>query len=275
MGKPVVYTVHDVEPLQKRNAYLLAIYSFVVNALISGFIFLSESSKEAFLSRFPRTRTKERLQIALGPYRTQLLSDAEKLILRRRLIEESNQFIVGYIGSIKRYKNPHALCTLPRQLSDGRPVHLVVAGQIEASLDAEVKDILKSVAPAHTAILRHLDELEMNLLIQSVDAVFLPYSAGFNSGMAMLCLCNRTKIICSPLPMFLELEQRLGGAWLCTWNSDGKADIISSVRTACETAATASMSSQDEQMLSEFLSASSFEHSSRMIAEFYRTLRSF
>lgn len=270
-GKRIVYMVHDVEPLNKRNPRVLSVYTKLVNKLTSGFIFLSRSSEQEFLRLYPYARQEKRLRIAHGPYPVRLLSHAEKQTIRQKLVGETDSLIVGYIGAIKGYKNPGALSSIPKRLPDGREVHLLIAGAVEAPVASMMAQLLQSDLPTHTKMLRHLSGSEMDDLIQSVDIVFLPYITGFNSGLAILCLSNRARMIASDLPMFRELEQTLGHPWVYTWaparSSSGR-DLETLLESASKTLPTAS----DEGRLSDFLSESSFHVGSRAIVNFYRDL---
>jgi hypothetical protein len=269
MGKSIVYTVHDVEPLNSRNQGLARLYARLIVGLTDGFVFLNDSSRSHFLRLHGSAASKPVIRIEHGAYPTTRLSDDERARFRRNYPED--RFLVGYIGAIKSYKNPGVLTLIPTRAGNRRMVHLVVAGKAEATPAFSLDDILQQVKCPFTKIAHKPDDAEIDRLFQTVDIALFPYARGSNSGAAMLCLSNGCRLIASDLPMFKELEESLGPPWVYTFRQAG-CDSTSSLAAVLQRASMIAPDDGDRTQLLDFLERNSFEESAGKITDLYRCL---
>ena len=215
LQRDIIYTVHDVTPLRVRHLMLLKGFVRLVHKLVTGYVFLSHSSHAAFVGQNPGQASKPWAMAPHGPYVVQLLTAEQRVIQRRLLACRADVFLVGFLGAIKPYKNVDALRQLPQRLADGRLVHVVVAGRVEAGHEELAARALASLPPEQLTVLQYrLSDTELNHLIQAVDVVLLPYARGSNSGAALLVLSNHGRLIGSELGMFRELADQLGNPWV-------------------------------------------------------------
>lgn len=215
MGRRVVYVVHDVVPFRSNNPVLLGPFLRLTHWLSNAFVFLSSSSRQAFVERYPSDAARPWILTAHGPYPTRVASDTEREQLRAALFGDvTRSFTVGFLGNIKPYKNLAALRGLPRTLPDGRAIKILVAGRVERGHEAEAAAILADLpADQIVRIDERLSDDRLDELIQAVDMVLLPYVKGSNSGVALLVLSNRARLIGSDLPVFSELAATIGPPW--------------------------------------------------------------
>ena len=267
LGRKIVYTVHDVVPLRPRHEFLLWPFLRLTHWLTDGFIFLSHSSRESFVRRFPYDTGKPWLFAPHGPYPASLLTPAERLAHRRAVLGDQEAFVVGFLGSIKPYKNIHALAALPERVAGARPVHLLVAGVAECGHEAAVQTVL-AARPAGTVtrLDQRLNDEEFDRLIQIVDVVVLPYERGSNSGLAMLVLSNEARLIGSDLPIFQELAQGVGPPWV--YCSGGK-DAVSDLAEVVHEVAAGKVAEGDRQRLRRYLQSVSYHETAGQIAALY------
>jgi glycosyltransferase involved in cell wall biosynthesis len=201
-----------------------------------------------------------------------MMSPRERSDLRRSLIGETDAFVVGFLGRIKPYKNIDAIRQLPAALGDGRPVYIVVAGSVERGFENHVKTVSGSVSPER---LRRIDtplsDSQLDQLIQGVDVVFLPYTRGFNSGAALLVLSNRSRMLCSDLPIFRELESAVDHPWVYTFRTAPDCVQVS-LADRLEEAALAGSGQEATRRLDDFLHKSSFSRGASLLADFYLRL---
>ena len=269
-GRKIVYTVHDVVPLRPRHSFLLWPFLRLIHRLSNAFIFLSRSSRASFERRFPRDSGKQWVLAPHGPYSTSLLPASERLVARRALLGENGAFVVGFLGSIKPYKNIQALGALPNQICGGQPVHLLVAGLVERGYEAAVQAVLEArPAGTVTRLDQRLSDAEFDRLIQLVDAVILPYERGSNSGLAMLVLSNEARLIGSDLPIFQELAEAVGPPWVY---SSGAAGAPGGLADVVQDVAAREVAEADRQRLRRYLRSVSYSETAGRIAALYARL---
>ena len=263
----IIYTVHDVVPLSVRNEWLLWRYYAFVRRCVDGYVFLSASSRVSFLEHFPDQAGKPWRLAPHGPYPVELLSASERAE-RHDAVAGTNTLLVGFLGVIKPYKNVAALTHLPEQLADGRPVHLVVAGPAEAGHEAAIEAALAKRSPSRvTRLPARLSNRELDLLVQSVDVVLLPYQRGSNSGAALLVLSNKRRLIGSSLPIFRQLAEEVGAPWVLV-----SEDTLEGWQTALEQVAAHAPDTADRSRLDHYLQTHSFAAGADAIVSLYEAL---
>ena len=264
----IVYTVHDVVPLNSRHEWLLWRYYAFVRRCVDGYIFLSTSSRASFLERFPDQAGKPWRLAPHGPYPAKLLSRSERAGLHDAAAG-TGALLVGFLGVIKPYKNVAALARLPEQLADGRRVHLMVAGPAEPGHEAAVKAALAKRSPSSvTRLPARLSNCELDLLVQSVDVVLLPYQRGSNSGAALLVLSNKGRLIGSTLPIFRQLAEEVGAPWVLV-----SEDTPDGWQSALEQVAAHAPDTSDRSRLDRYLGTHSFAAGADAIVSLYKALR--
>lgn len=254
LGRRIVYIVHDVIPFRQRHTWLLRPMLRLAHGLTSGFVFLSQSSRAAFLRLYPGFDQVPWILAPHGPYPTVVASDAERLRLRTELFGEAQSFTLGFLGNIKPYKNIDALRSLPATLPDGRAIKVLVAGRVEQGHVADAEAALASLPPGQVVrIDQRLSDERFDALIQAVDAILLPYTKGSNSGVALLVLSNHSRLIGSGLPVFQELAQAVGAPWAYATGKDHL--TLADAVMAC---AADQVSAADREALDGYLASVSF-----------------
>ncbi len=231
LGRKIVYIVHDVEPLNRRNKFILDRFLKLILFLTDGYVFISKSSCSTFTTTYPREKDKPYVLIPHGPYPTTKLTTAEREALRHSLVGEEDVVLLGFLGNIKPYKNAAALRTLSATLPNGRRVRTVIAGPAEPRYAEEIKALFDSFVPGSFIRLdQALSDAELDALIQTVDVVLLPYLRGSNSGLALLVLANEGRLIGSRIPILQELETDVGAPWVTIANlADGLSTSVTQV----------------------------------------------
>ena len=272
LGKRIVHTVHDALPFVPRHQWLLWPYLQLVYRLTSGYVFLSASSQAIFYGRFPAERRKPFLLLGLGSMPATIHSAEARLAKRRSLVGDGDALVLGYLGVLRPRKGLETVSLLPRHLSDGREVRVVVAGETQDSFRSEAEAILGRL---HPGLLVRLDKAvsddELAALIQAVDAVVLPYTMGSNSGMALLVLSNHGRLLGSRLPVFAELEERIGAPWAYTFPVDAE-DPAAAVAAVLERISDEPPGPADEDRLACFNANNSFSHGGKLLRDFYGRL---
>jgi glycosyltransferase involved in cell wall biosynthesis len=269
----IIYTVHDVIPLYPRAQWLLWPYLKEFHRLTDGYIFLSDSSRSEFCERFPSERSKPWLRVDHGSFPVAVADLSTRLALRNSLpvTPTADALLVGFLGSIKAYKGIETLLSVPRELGDGTPVRIVVAGAIDSYYRTSVEPILIQLGGRLIRIDGYLCDKDLEDLIRAVDVVFLPYMLGWNSGMAMLVLSTYSRILAADRPLFRELKTKLGSPWIYTYESETR-DRETALREALELIRREAPKGADRLRLSNFLAERTFTRSGRAIRKFCETL---
>jgi len=213
-GKKLVWTVHDVLPLRNRYPALCETYMRAVKSMVDLFVFLSDTSRAVFVEQNPLLRAKSMITLFHPGFPTEVLTAQERAAARERLGVAPDEFVVGFLGDIKPYKNIEFLDNIPDTLPDGRPVKLLVAGKADKTDINAFEAALEKRGTLR--INRRIDDAELMVLIQAVDLAALPYRWGWNSGLLMLVLSCEQRCLVSALPIFKELEPIIGRSWIKT-----------------------------------------------------------
>ena len=270
-GKKIVWTIHEVAPT--RRHWAAQPYLWCMRSLVSAYIFMNRTTEDEFLNRYPRERRKAIARIPHSSYPVTKISAKRSEHIRSSLTEDADSLIVGFLGEIKPYKNVEALRHLPPTDAEDRPLRLVVAGACHASCDIDnVEAIFRAIGPHRLRrINERLSDERLSELIQAVDVVLLPYLRGWNSGLAMLALACRTPILCSGLPMFREIEQALGPPWVYKFDHNTR-DLSRELHGAVAQIRPSQVTVSDEDRLTQFITATSFEKAASQHVGLYLSL---
>lgn len=271
-GCKIVYEVHDVVPFRTENGWLLWPLLAVIHWLVDGFLFLSDSSKEEFFQRFPGQKSKPWIRVDHGAFDVDVADEPTRRMQRTALLgDDAPCFLIGYLGEIKDYKGLDTLPLIPTRLTDGTPVRLVIAGRVDPTYEDIAGPILASVGNGPIRIDRRIPDRELETLIQAADVVLLPYTRGWNSGMAMLVLSAHARLLATNRPLFLEFTNAIGAPWVHTFDNDPSLRSAS-LLAALDTIKRETVSRDDEARLGTYLAERSFDRVGQALLEFYRRL---
>jgi beta-1,4-mannosyltransferase len=244
-----------------------------MRVLANAYVFMNRSSEEEFFRRYPDERRKTVWRIPHSSYPVTKISAARRSDVRASLTLGADCLVIGFMGEIRPYKNPAALQYLPIADPQGRPVRLVIAGAFHTSCDIdEMEGTFSKIEPYRLVRVseRPSDE-RLSELIQSVDAVFLPYMRGWNSGFAMFVLGCGGRVLCSNLPMFREIEEALGSPWVYLFDHNA-ADLSQELATAVARISRDEPDRSDQDRLERLLGASNFERAASQQLALYQNL---
>jgi beta-1,4-mannosyltransferase len=273
LRKKIVWTVHDVMPSRVRHPRLLNLFLFCIRVLVDAYLFMSPSSETEFKEIFPRARKRPTWHMPHGPYPVPATSPQRRAEMRERLSGGANCLLVGFLGDIRPYKNTEVLAYLPHQDSIGREIKIVVAGAADPAFDPMETEVPLSRIP-----LRHLVRIGERLtdhclvdIIRAVDVVLLPYRRGSNSGFSMLVLSCRQRLLCSTLPMFRDLKDRLGSPWVYIFDHRAK-DLSGELQAALSRLQLDTVDTDAKSRLGVFLNDCSFDRGTQQLRVLYERL---
>ena len=273
LRKKIVWTVHDVLPLRVRHRRLLNLYLFCVRVLVDAYVFMSPSSETEFKNLFPRARKKRTWHVPHGAYPVSATSLQRRAEMRERLSGGANCLLVGFLGDIRPYKNTEVLAHLPHHDLIGREIKIVVAGSADPAFDPMETEVpLSRIPPRHLVRIRErLTDHCLVDIICAVDVVLLPYRWGSNSGFSMLVLSCGQRLLCSALPMFRDLTNRLGSPWVYIFDHRAK-DLSAELQAALSRLQLDVVDTDAKSRLGAFLEGCSFDHGAQQLRKLYERL---
>jgi beta-1,4-mannosyltransferase len=273
MGKNIVWTIHDVIPVRARHVMLLHLYLCCLRFLVDAYVFMNPSSEDEFVKLFPQARRKTFWHVPHGPYPVSAISPRRRAELRELLTGGANCLLVGFLGDIKPYKNPAALAYLPHEDSIGRELKIVVAGAVDYTFDTMQIEASLSRIPFNQLIRikERLSDERLVEIIGVVDVVLLPYLVGSNSGFAMLVLSCGQRLLCSALPMFRDLTNRLGPPWVYVFDHRAK-DFSVELKAALSRFQHDVIDTDAKSRLRDFLDDCSFDQGAQQLRQLYERL---
>jgi beta-1,4-mannosyltransferase len=212
MGVPIIWVAHNTVPLDHNNMGIYRIFMSLFFRIVDGIVFLSQSSMQEFRRLHPSISKPSRI-IRHPAY------EFEKIMMPP---ERHPVPVLGLFGDQKDYKGARRSVALFRDLVSARPgcAKLVIAGRLLADRD-EIVDLLRDIPPGEVSWrdFRHTDD-ELVHAIAECDVLLLTYTRISNSGAAMLALSCGRPIITSDLPLFHEMAQVFGSAWVRVLRED-------------------------------------------------------
>jgi hypothetical protein len=234
---------------------------------------MSPSSETEFKRNFPLVRRRPTWHVPHGAYPVPATSPQRRAETRERLSDGANCLLVGFLGDIRPYKNTKVLAYLPHQDSIGREIKIVVAGTADPAFDPlETEVPLSRIPPRHLVRIRErLTDHCLVDIIRAVDVVLLPYRWGSNSGFSMLVLSCGQRLLCSALPMFRDLTNRLGSPWVYIFDHLAK-DLSAELRVALSRLQLDVVDTDAKSRLAAFLDDCSFDHGAQQLRVLYERL---
>jgi beta-1,4-mannosyltransferase len=273
LRKKIVWTVHDVTPVRTRHPRLLRLYLLCIRILVDAYVFMTPSSEAEFKTIYPRSKAKPAWHVAHGPYPVSATPAQCQAELRERLSGGADCLLIGFLGDIRPNKNAEALVYLPRQDSIGREVRIVVAGVPDPTYDAnKIEAPLARIPPDQLVRIRErLTDQSLADMIRAVDVVLLPYARGSNSGFGMLVLSCGQRLLCSALPMFEDLKNRLGPPWVYVFDHQAK-NLSAELEAALSRLQHDLVDTHARSRLRAFLDDCSFDHGAQRLRELYERI---
>lgn len=216
-GCRIVWTVHNLRPHEARHPGLEAWFWKRFLPLVDGRIHLSAASVKQHHEAFPGERGKTVFVIPHGHYRPLLANESHE-DARRILGPGRDEFVLGFFGKIRPYKNVPGLIQSFRPIKDPH-LRLWVVG----APDSEEARAVLAAAQGDGRITLTLGRQEwqdLSTRVHAMDLVVLPYRRILNSGAALHALSLDRPVLVPALGSLPELQQAVGTDWVRTYEGD-------------------------------------------------------
>jgi beta-1,4-mannosyltransferase len=224
-GARIIWTVHDLRSLTSRHEFLEKVLMAVFTRVAGGLIFLNRTSQDELYSERPYMR---KLPCAVIPHGTygNIYPPRESVEQSRAGLGLADQdaSILGFPGAIKAYKGLDGLLEAMHTGTGQSRLTLLIAGRCDPPAYARQIEMAVAAGRARGVdiewINERLDDAQLVRVIDASDAVALPYSRTWNSGMAVLSLERGKRLLCSNSKVFSEMAEELGPYWIVLADPD-------------------------------------------------------
>ena len=164
-----------------------------------------------------------------GLYKITESADISGEVARGKMGFKKDQFILLFFGIITKYKGLDLLLDAFSRLESGLPgIRLLIAGRVSQEYLNEFNTLINSYSsPKITAITRHVNEEEIELLFKASDVVVLPYTEASQSGVLFMSYAFGKPVIAPALGGFpSDIEPSKTGLLFKPFSSESLAETI-------------------------------------------------
>lgn len=269
-GTKIIWTVHDLESLDVVHPKLEHTLMKWFERQVDGLILLTSESRKLLLALRPALEKKPFIIIPHGVYGDTFPNCANQAYARTQLNLPLTGTILGFLGDIKQYKGYDILLEAVIKLGSEAPC-ILIAGACNDQWYRQTLGALIQKARCAGIYVKHVDSRlskeELATMIDAVDVVALPYVKSLNSGLALLALERRRRIIASTQPSFMSLRAELGSYWILSSDSTNYDRLLRSLLASTPT-------QEENANLERFLEIRTWPKLAQLTISFYRKVMS-
>ncbi len=212
-----IWVAHNAAPHDTKNSVPRLTRWFLRS--VDGIIFLSASSRDLIGTLYPESRERKSLVTVHGHYR-----DAAVTPLSASPIPNGDVKLV-YFGRVRPYKNLEALVDAATGVSG---LQLLVSGM---ATDRSIEEALLARAGRARHIrldLRNtpIGDAKFEAIVDSADAVVLPYRNILNSGTALFALSRNRPVLAPNIGSLPELREAVGSDWIYLYHGEFNQGVL-------------------------------------------------
>lgn len=187
LGWKIIWTAHNLMPHENPHPRLEAVMMRFFVRRCDAVIAHGAAAKNAVLKRFEFLSAEKTFVIPHGHYSGYYANRIDRAGARSRLGLPDQAVVFLFFGQLRAYKEVSHLLMAFQELPQHSDVHLVIAGEPrDPALDRAIRTQANGDPRIHY-MSKFIPEDEVELYMNSCDAVVLPYRS-FTSGVAALAL---------------------------------------------------------------------------------------
>lgn len=199
----IVWTAHNVDAHESRHPRLEESFRRLFLRRVSGFHFLSDYSRQLLVERYPDS-IKGISIVTVHPDYSSIASPVSRQQARKRLGIDHDGPIVGFVGTVSRYKGVTRLVDVYiSQSVSPSAFQLLIAGKPNADLKDWVDSIRNT--PGIIVVDRQLSQEDLTAAYCASDVIALPYENITNSGSAVMAMTLGIPLLVPDRPPMREL----------------------------------------------------------------------
>jgi len=224
-GSKLIWTIHNLKSHEDNFSLLRNTYfRWFVNT-VDGVLVLSETTLELVEKTYPELLNKPLEVTPHGHYKNIYPNFISRQEARNKLGLNMEDTVFLFVGQIRRYKNLLSLISAFRETKE--PTYkLVIAGLPDSN---ELMNEIQSESALDSRITAHLQFVstdDMQIYLNSADALVLPYKEILNSGTAVLGLSFNKPLILPNKGAMAELKKIVGSEWVYTYEENISSTIL-------------------------------------------------
>jgi len=220
-GGKVIWTVHNLQSHLQQHPALERQFWKVFTALLDGYIALTHAGAEQARHCYSSLRARPGFVIPHGNIRDAYPEvEISREAARQRLGIPADARVLGFFGSVERYKGILELVETFSALEDNRAI-LCVAGKCDLSPNERTR--IENLAMRDSRIvlrLGYIPDSEVASYIRAADLVVLPFREILNSGSAVLALSLDRPVLVPAKGSMMELQQFAGVGWVHLYSDE-------------------------------------------------------
>lgn len=206
-GARLLWTVHNLQPHEKRHPRLVAWFYARWLARIDGLLHLSESGARLAAETWAIPARVHQVVVPHPHYRGCYPDTCSRTSARTRLGLPQTARVLVFLGQIRAYKNVPALIAAWRACAAAE-VHLVIAG----SRGREVAPLTPE--PGLHIYERFIPDSELQYFYRAADLAVFPYQDILNSGSAICALSFDCPVLVPDRGAMGDLAEQIGSGWV-------------------------------------------------------------
>jgi beta-1,4-mannosyltransferase len=217
-GVKFIWVAHNAAPHDAANSGAFIRRCFLQS--LDGVIFLSEYSRSLINKLYPEVGKCNALVTVHSHYRSAVVTRPTPGTT------PSGKIKLVHFGLIRPYKNIEALVSAASSISSG--IDLLVAGMVkDRALSAVIRDSAK-LSSHITLDFREvaISDAELEAIVDSGDAVVLPYKNILNSGAALFSLSRNRPVLAPKMGGLPELRDTVGHEWVYLYDGDFNQQVL-------------------------------------------------
>jgi beta-1,4-mannosyltransferase len=211
-GTKLVWVAHNAAPHEGVNSNSLLRRWFLRS--LDGVVFLSEYSRKLIQDMYPETRSCDSVVTVHAHYRSAAIAPERPY----RMPDGDIQLV--QFGTIRPYKNFEA--SVEAMSSKPSGIKLLIAGMVmDRALGAAI-EARAQLLPNVRLDFREgpISDAELEAIVDSSDAVVLPYKNILNSGAALFSLSRNRPVLAPNMGSLPELRDTVGQGWIYLYDGE-------------------------------------------------------
>ena len=213
----LVWVAHNATPHEPKQSVPWLTRRFFQS--VDGIIFLSAYSRQLIGELYPESRARRSLVTVLGHYR-----DTAVTPLSPSPIPSGSVKLV-YVGVVRPYKNLEVLVEAAAQAPG---LELLVCGMV---MDKSTGEALRSLSGRARHIKLDLwdaplEDAAFEGVVDSADAVVLPYRNILNSGSVLFALSRNRPVLAPNIGSLPELREQVGRDWVYLYDGEFNQGVL-------------------------------------------------
>jgi beta-1,4-mannosyltransferase len=217
-GAKFIWVAHNAVPHDAAKSTSARTQRFLRS--LDGIVFLSEYSRSLINRLYPEIRNCNALVTVHGHYRGATATRETPSTV------PTGDIKLVHFGQIRPYKNLEVLVDVVSSISSG--IHLLVAGiAIDRSLCAAIQERSRPVTHIKLDFRdAPIGDAELEAIVDSADAVVLPYKNVLNSGAALLSLSRNRPVLAPNMGSLPELQDAVGSDWVYLYDGEFSRQVL-------------------------------------------------